>query len=142
MARSKTSSKRIAKYPSKTPILHQSPSSRIVSNSPLNQRKYRRRPGTVALREIRKYQASTDLLIAKLPFARVVREVTLKFVPHGEMWRWNAEALHAIQCAAEAFLQGLFEDAYLCTLHSKRVTLLPRDIRLARQLRGRYGDFI
>lgn len=58
------------------------------------------------------------------------------------MWRWNAEALHAIQCAAEAFLQGLFEDAYLCTLHSKRVTLLPRDIRLARQLRGRYGDFI
>ncbi|KAL7065826.1 putative centromere protein A [Cryptosporidium serpentis] len=134
MARSKTTSRRHGKHPAKSPAIPLGGSS--------TQRKYRRRPGTVALREIRRYQASTELLIPKLPFARVVRETTLKFVPHGEVWRWTAEALQAMQCAAEAFLQGLFEDAYLCTLHSKRVTLLPRDMRLARQLRGRYGDFI
>ncbi|KAF9247298.1 histone-fold-containing protein [Melanogaster broomeanus] len=84
------------------------------------QRKKRRyRPGTVALREIRKYQRSTDLLLRRLPFSRV--------------------AILALQEATEAFLVHLFEDANLCAIHAKRVTIMQRDIQLARRIRGPWG---
>jgi histone H3-like centromeric protein A len=69
------------------------------------------RPGTLALREIRKYQKTTGLLIRKLPFARLVREVCQEFVAPGLILRWQAEAILALQEAAEAFLVHLFEDA-------------------------------
>lgn len=96
---------------------------------------HRFRPGTVALREIRKFQKSTDLLLRKLPFARLVREVTQNVEPLQAI-RWQAEALLALQEAAEYHLVGLFEDANLCAIHAKRVTLMVKDIQLARRIRG------
>lgn len=98
-------------------------------------RKRRLRPGTRALREIRKYQKSTDLLIRKLPFARLVREVTYEYAVNKE-FRWKAEALLALQEMAETYLVGLFEDANLCAIHAKRVTIQVKDIQLARRIRG------
>ncbi|KRX49246.1 histone H3.3 [Trichinella murrelli] len=67
----------------------------------------------VALREIRRYQRSTELLIRKLPFQCLVREE-----------------------AAEAYLVGLFEDTNLCAIHAKRVTIMPKDIQLSRRIRS------
>lgn len=94
---------------------------------------HRFRPGTVALREIRRYQKSTDLLIRKLPFQRVVREVTQDL---GAEMRFQASALAALQEAAESYLVGLMEDTNLCSIHTKRVTIMPKDMQLARRLRG------
>ncbi|XP_039194592.1 histone H3-like centromeric protein A [Crotalus tigris] len=93
-------------------------------------RRRRYRPGFRALQEIRKYQKSTNLLIPKLPFSRVVREICLEYT-QGVDRMWQAMALLALQEAAEAFLVYLMEDAYLCTIQAKRVTLHPRDIQLA-----------
>ncbi|KAI9508952.1 histone-fold-containing protein [Russula earlei] len=107
-------------------------------------RKRRYRPGTVALREIRKYQRSTDLLLRKLPFARVVREIALDMITdaggeYGDSGlRWQSSAILALQEASEAFLVHLFEDANLCAIHAKRVTIMTRDIHLARRIRGQY----
>ncbi|KAF4725556.1 hypothetical protein FOZ62_003172 [Perkinsus olseni] len=97
-------------------------------------KKRRFRPGTKALKEIRQFQRTTELLVPKAPFARVVREIQLLFV--GEEWRWSQEALIALQTAAEAYLVGLFEDAMLVAIHAKRVTLMSKDIRLVRRIRG------
>ncbi|KAH7105563.1 histone-fold-containing protein [Auriculariales sp. MPI-PUGE-AT-0066] len=104
-------------------------------------KKKRYRPGTVALREIRKYQKSTDLLLAKLPFSRIVREVAesmqTDLVDYSKSGlRWQTSALLALQEATEAFLVHLFEDANLCAIHAKRVTIMQRDLRLARRIRG------
>eukprot|EP00915_Cephaloidophora_sp_WS-2016_P004896 GHVH01006539.1.p1 GENE.GHVH01006539.1~~GHVH01006539.1.p1 ORF type:complete len:137 (-),score=11.01 GHVH01006539.1:910-1320(-) len=96
-------------------------------------RPQRIRPGTVALREIRKYQKSTDLLIRKLPFQRLVREIATDF--KGEL-RFQSSAVMALQEASEAYLVGLFEDTNLCAIHAKRVTIMARDIQLARRIRG------
>ena len=99
---------------------------------------HRYRPGTVALREIRRYQKSTELLIRKLPFQRLVREIALDFIPksfRGEI-RFQSAAIMALQEAAEAYLVGLFEDSNLCAIHAKRVTIMPKDIQLARRIRG------
>ncbi|XP_013011159.1 histone H3-like centromeric protein A isoform X2 [Cavia porcellus] len=87
------------------------------------------------LREIRELQKSTDLLLRKAPFSRVVREICAKFT-RGVDFNWQAQALLALQEAAEAFLVHLFEDAYLLTLHAGRVTLFPKDVQLARRIRG------
>lgn len=110
------------------------------------QRKKRRyRPGTLALREIRKYQRSTDLLLRRLPFARVVREITLDMMTDTNYQmgdtglRWQSSAILALQEATEAFLVHLFEDANLCAIHAKRVTIMQRDIQLARRIRGPWG---
>ncbi|XP_026152897.1 histone H3-like centromeric protein A [Mastacembelus armatus] len=102
--------------------------------SPVSPKKRRFRPGTKALMEIRKYQKSTDLLLRKGPFSRLVREVCQSFST--ENLRWQVYALMALQEAAEAFLVMLFSDANLCAIHAKRVTLFPRDIQLARRIRG------
>lgn len=108
--------------------------------------RHRYRPGTVALREIRKYQKSTDLLIRKLPFARLVREVAHDFIvsefADGTGLRWQSHAILALQEAAEAFLVHLFEDANLCAIHAKRVTIMQRDIHLARRIRGSSGSLL
>jgi histone H3 len=95
---------------------------------------HRYRPGTIALREIRRYQKSTELLILKGPFARLVREISQDF--RADL-RYNTHALLALQEAAEAFLTRLFEDTNLCAIHAKRVTIMPKDIQLARRI-GRY----
>ena len=94
---------------------------------------HRYRPGTVALREIRKYQKSTDLLIRKRPFMRLVREIACDFKSD---LRFQSTAILALQEAAEAYLVGLFEDTNLCCIHAKRVTVMPKDMQLARRIRG------
>ena len=94
---------------------------------------HRYRPGTVALREIRRYQKSTELLIRKLPFQRLVREIAQEFKTD---LRFQGSAVLALQEAAEAYLVGLFEDTNLCAIHAKRVTIMPKDIQLARRIRG------
>ncbi|XP_029086268.1 histone H3-like isoform X1 [Monodon monoceros] len=99
---------------------------------------HRYRPGTVALREIRRYQKSTELLIRKLPFQRLVREIAQDFKTD---LRFQSSAVMALQEASEAYLVGLFEDTNLCAIHAKRVTIMPKDIQLARRIRGeRMGE--
>lgn len=100
-------------------------------------RPHRYRPGTVALQEIRRYQKSTNPLIRKLPFQRLVREIAegLPFGPKDGL-RFQSAALMALQEAAEAYLVGLFEDTNLCAIHAKRVTIMPKDMQLARRIRG------
>ena len=156
----------------------------------VERKKKRFRPGTVALREIRKYQKSTDLLIRKLPFSRVVsvalspyfsyfipcygamflrvgvsqvREIALDMITDeghyedGMGLRWQSSAILALQEATEAYLVHLFEDACvpfrfpnylhltnttrrnLCAIHARRVTIMQRDIQLARRIRGPWG---
>lgn len=95
---------------------------------------HRYKPGTVALREIRRYQKSTELLIRKLPFQRLVREIALDFKAD---FRFQSSAVSALQEASEAYLVGLFEDTNLCALHAKRVTIMPKDIQLAKRIRGK-----
>jgi len=102
----------------------------IVANP---RKPHRYRPGTVALREIRRYQRTTELLIKKAPFQRLVREVAHEFKAD---LRFQSMALLALQEAAEAYLVGLFEDTNICAIHASRVTIMPRDIQLARRLRG------
>eukprot|EP00804_Cyclotella_cryptica_P020877 CCRYP_011482-RA/>CCRYP_011482-RA protein AED:0.06 eAED:0.02 QI:0/-1/0/1/-1/0/1/0/139 len=99
---------------------------------------HRYRPGTVALREIRKYQKSTDLLICKLPFQRFLREVTKDF--RVDM-RYTATALASSQEASEAYLIGLMEDTNLCAIHARRVTIMPKDMQLSRRIRREYERF-
>jgi histone H3-like centromeric protein A len=96
----------------------------------------RQRPGLRALREIRHYQRSTNLLIPKLSFARVVREVGGRLSRYGDDLRWTSLALEALQTAAETYLVALFEDVNLCAIHGKRVTIMVKDFHLARRIRG------
>lgn len=94
---------------------------------------HRFRPGTVALREIRRYQKTTGIIINKLPFQRLVREVAQDFRTD---LRFESHALMALQEASEAYLVGLFEDVNLCAIHAKRVTIMVKDMQLARRIRG------
>ena len=100
---------------------------------------HRFRPGTVALREIRKYQKSTELLIRKAPFARLVREVTSDYKTD---IRYKSEALEALQEAAEAYIVDLFERANRCAIHAKRQTITENDVRLVMFCKtGEYKSF-
>ncbi|KAF5312713.1 hypothetical protein D9619_002344 [Psilocybe cf. subviscida] len=94
---------------------------------------HRFRPGTVALREIRRYQKSSKLLIRRMPFQRLVREIAQDYKAD---IRFQSAAIEALQDSAKAYLVGLFEDVNLAALHAKRVTIMPRDMALARRLRG------
>ena len=94
---------------------------------------HRFRPGIVALREIRKYQKSTELLIRKLPFQNLVREIAGAFK---SCVRFQSTAILALHEASEAFLVGLMEDTNLCAIHAKRVTIMPKDMQLACRIRG------
>ena len=103
-------------------------------------KRYRYRPGTVALKQIGQYRRSTELLIGRLPFQRLVREIAsdsevIKLPLCGNV-RFQSAAIMALQEAAEAYLVGLFEDTNLCAIHAKRVAIMPKDIRLARRIRG------
>ena len=95
------------------------------------QRKVQR--GMQALKEIQKYQKGLDLLIRRVPFQRLVREIVQK---RREGLKLQSLAVLALQEAGEAFLVGLMEQANLCTIHAKRVTIMPRDIQLAHRIRG------
>ena len=94
---------------------------------------HRYRAGTAALKDIRHFQKSTALLICKLPFQRLVREIAQDFKTD---LQFQSAAILCLQEAAEAYLVGLFEDTNLCTIHAKRVTIMPRDIQLTRRIRG------
>ena len=94
---------------------------------------HRYRAGTAALRDIRHFQKSTALLIQKLPFQRLVREITQDYKTD---LQFQSAAVLCLQEAVEAYLMGLFEDTNLCAIHARRVTIMPKDIQLARQIRG------
>ena len=94
---------------------------------------HRFHPGTVALREIRKYQKSTDLLIRKRPFQRLVKEIAQDYKSD---LRFQSTAILALQEASEAYFTRMFEDCVLCCIHAKRVTIMPKDMQLARRIRG------
>ena len=91
------------------------------------------RPGTVALREIHRYQNSMELLIRRLPFQRLVREIAQDYKAR---LNFASGAILALQEAAEAYLVGLLEDTNLCAIHAKCITIMPKDIQLARCIRG------
>ena len=95
---------------------------------------HRYRPGTVAIREIRRYQKSTDLLIPKLPFQRLVREITQDFKADH---RGQAQKFLALQEASEAYVTSVLGDTNLCTLHAGRVNNKPKDVQLALRIRKR-----
>lgn len=100
-------------------------------------RPHRYRPGTRAIMEIRKLQRSTDFLIRKLPFQRLVKQICQEhFTLPGQVMRWQASALEALQESAEDYLVHLFEDTNLCAIHAKRVTIMRRDMWLAQRIRG------
>jgi histone H3 len=101
--------------------------------NPKPRKPHRYRPGIVALREIRRYQKSTELLIRKAPFQRLVREIA-----EGIQYdcRFQSTAILALQEASESYLVGLLADTNLCALHAKRVTIMPKDMQLARRIRG------
>mgnify|MGYP003320640048 FL=1 len=88
----------------------------------------------MALKEIRRFQKTPDLLIRKMPFARLVREISIELCP--EPLRYTAESLLALQEATEDFLVHLFDDCNLCAIHAKRVPIMPKDLQLARRIRG------
>ena len=96
-------------------------------------KKMKFKPGTVALREIKKYQKSTDLLLPRAPFQKLVRSICQDI---DSDIRFQAQALLALQESAEAYLTGVFEDANLCSIHARRVTLMKQDMLLARRIRG------
>lgn len=148
MARTKlTNNKLQSKAPRKT-IAIKSPfnkdsNKRIAKKSATNRstpiasggvkKPHRFKSGTVALREIRKYQKSTELLLRKLPFQRLVRDIASDYKSD---LRFQATAVLALQEAAESYLVGVFEDTNLCAIHAKRVTIMPKDIHLAKRIRG------
>ena len=109
---------------------------RVTGRVARPQRALRWRPGTVALREIRKYQKSTELLIRKLPFQRLLREIAQQ-IKHD--LRFQSTTILALQEAAESFLVTMFEDVNVCCLHSGRVTIQIKDIWLwNRMIRGNF----
>ena len=135
MARTKQSVRTSTSAPAKRMIALATKATRKSAPTSGVKKTHRFRPGTVALREIRRYQKSTELLIRKLPFQRLVREIAQ--TTKTDM-RFQSTALLALQEASEAFLVGLFEDTNLCAIHAKRVTITTKDMELARRIRGTY----
>ncbi len=111
------------------------PRSLPLKKQPVKKRRWR--PGTLALREIKKYQRGGDLLLLKRPFQRLVREVMSHYdTSDGTPYRMQSTAVEALQEASEAYIVALFEDCNLCAIHAKRVTIQEKDMKLARRIRG------
>ena len=106
-----------------------------LDTPPTSPKNRRFRAGTVALREIRRYQKSGDLLIRKHPFQRLVKEIARSF---RDDIRFQSAAIGALQESAEAYLTNLFDDANTCAIHAKRITITPRDMQLVQRLRGTF----
>ena len=100
-------------------------------------RKYQ--SGTVALQEIWQFQKSTELLIRKLPFSRLVCEIALQ-VGKTDLY-FQGSTIICLQEAAEAYVVSLMEDANLCTIHVKQVTIMPKDIQLAHHIQGEHLQY-
>ena len=133
MARTKQTARRSSGGKAPRKQLVQKAARKSTPATPGEKKQHRYRPGTVALREIRRYQKSTDLLLRKLPFQRLVREVAADF--RADL-KFASGAIQALQEATEAHLVGIFEDTNLCAIHAKRVTIMPRDMQLAKRIRG------
>lgn len=132
-ARKTIGGKTPARFPRKQKTAHKK---KLPAGAPKNggvKRARRFRPGTVALREIRKYQKSTELLIRKLPFQRLVREIVQDL--RNDL-RMTSISFEVLQEASEAYLVGLLEDTNLCAIHAKRATIMAKDMQLARRIRG------
>ena len=108
---------------------------RVQSRRGHIRRPKRYRPGTVALREIRRYQKSTELLIRKIPFQRLVREVVHDLYPH-DNYRFQSTALLGLQEASENFLVRMFTQVNDLAIHGKRITIKPCDIRIWGRITG------
>lgn len=161
MGRLKQCAKKLPSKKRRVPPQNNDDSDRTISDEheaprappPPPKRKRRWRPGTVALREIRHYQKSIDLLIPRAPFARLVREVMqdLYTKRDGKFYkfnlkadpptRWSAQALLAIQAAAEPYLVDLMQEGLCVAIHAKRVTLTAKDMRLVRRIRNNSDAF-
>jgi histone H3 len=109
--------------------------SRFQESTGAVKRPRRYRPGVQALREIRRYQKSTDAIIPLANISRLIREITEILYPK-KIYRFQASAIEAIRQSVEAHMVTLFEDANLCAIHRKCVTITPKDIQLARRIRG------
>lgn len=134
MARTKQTARKSANhYASGRPLAKATITVPKTTPSTLGIKRTRARPGANALKEIRKYQKSTELLIRRAPFQRLVREITRDFQAD---FRWQVQAVEALQEAAEAYLVGMLEDSNLCAIHAKRVTIMPKDMQLAKRIRG------
>ena len=134
MPRTKVAAKKLVSLKAPRKTIHFTAPARKTAPIEMNIKRPRRfRPGTIALREIRKFQKSTDLLIRKLPFQKLVREIALTYKSD---LRFQTQAILALQEASEAYLVKLFEDTNLCAIHAKRVTIMPKDLMLARRIRG------
>ncbi|ELP88236.1 histone H3, putative [Entamoeba invadens IP1] len=105
---------------------------KMLSKDSTNKKK-RAHPGAVALTEIKVLQRSTELLLRRAPFQHLVRDIATASKTD---LRFQSAALACLQEAAEAYLVGLFEDTNLCAIHAKRVTIMPKDMQLARRIRG------
>ena len=141
MARTKANPSRLGSIAHKAPRKNLAAKNLAAMARPEPERKKKRRfrPGTKALKEIRQYQKSTELLIRKAPFQRLVRTILRDCedtMPGVNSFRMQALAVLALQEAAEAYLVNLMEDANLCALHAKRVTLQVKDMQLAMRIRG------
>ncbi|CCH62132.1 hypothetical protein TBLA_0G01890 [Henningerozyma blattae CBS 6284] len=95
-------------------------------------------PSQLAEYEIKKYQRSTELLMSKIPFARLVKEVTDEFTLDEQQFRWQSMAILALQEASEAYLVGLLDHTNLLALHARRITIMKKDMQLARRIRGQF----
>lgn len=137
MARTKQTARKSTggKSPRKTHATKAARKNLPSDGTPKVKKPHRFHPGTVALREIRKYQKGVELLVRKLPFQRLVREIAQNAPIEKPDLRFQASALAALQEAAEDFLVSLFEDTNHCAIHAKRVTIMPKDLALARRLR-------
>lgn len=133
MARTKQTARKNTGGKAPRKVIAQKQAKKISAPTGGVKKPHRFRPGTVALREIRRFQKSTELLIRKLPFQRLVREIASEFKND---LRFQSSAVLALQEASEAYLVGLFEDTNLCAIHAKRVTIMPKDMQLARRIRG------
>ena len=129
--------KQTARYSSggKTPYIHLATMAarKLARHTGGVKKPHRYHPGTIAIREIHKYQKNTDLLIRKAPFQHLVKEIATNFKSDLQM---QSTALLALQEASEAYLVCLFEDSNDCAIHAKRVMIMPKDIQLAQRIRG------
>ena len=116
-----------------------------------SERRVRMSRRVIWLQEIRHYQRTVEPIIPRLPFQRLVKEIAQNYkVERKHSFdvrifttisdRWQSIALEALRCASEHYIVGLFEDSNLCAIHARRVTLMVRDIQLARRLRGETTD--
>ena len=136
MPRTKQAARKSGSKQPRGPGTNKGSRSKFATGGVLKPRRYR--PGTVALREIRKYQKSFGLLLRKAPFQRLIREITQKEFTR-DSFRFQASAILALQEAVEAYLVRVFEDANLCAIHAKRVTIYSKDITLVQRIAAGKG---